>query len=325
MCGVAWLCVYDTAMWQGIVALVCGAYDRRMLASGSRWVLIATLLLIAAVIAVGGRAPIWISPAASQRSSKPSVHVTCAATSNHKKVGCHVVATPSRGPQGARGPAGPAGAPGIAGAAGVPGAAGQDGATGVQGPPGQPGPSGPTVITQPAAWTVHSSAPQQGSFAPDAAETDTVNAQKDGFKFGGFGGPFTATGQAQELLYSPSQLSGTPVRLSSVAFCYHVGSYPPGNTVTDTEIDHVWVIEVDEEADGTDAFPPSTVTTTLDRPLTGINNDTSGCRAFSVPNAPLMAPNAYVIVRVQATDQQGNGDSSGALLQLGRLTATYTP
>ena len=94
--------------------------------------------------------------------------------------------------QGPRGPAGPRGAAGGNGAAG-------------------PGPSGPTVLAQPAAWVLHSSAPQSDSGFADATQSDgSADAEEDAFKFGGFGGPFTATGQMQQFLLSPSSQAGPP-------------------------------------------------------------------------------------------------------------------
>src|SRR5215475_14160441 len=156
------------------------------------------------------------------------------------------------------------------------------GAAGAGGSAGPPGPSGPSVLTQPAAWVLHSSAPQNDSVLPDAAESDSsADSQEDAFKFGGFGGPFTATGQMQEFLLSPSTLSGTSVHLSSVGFCYLVGPYPPGNTLTNTVINHVWVYELNEADTGT-GFPPAKVSTPLDQAIS-LGNKSHGCPAYDLP------------------------------------------
>ena len=189
---------------------------------------------------------------------------------------------------------------------------------------GPPGPSGPTVLTQPAAWVLHSSAPQSDSVAPDATQSDgSGDAEEDAFKFGGFGGPFTATGQMQEFLLSPSTLSGTPVHLSAVGFCYFVGPYPPGNTLTNTVINHVWVYELNE-ADTGAGFPPAKVSTPLDQAVS-LGNKTHGCPAYALPSPPLIEPGSFLFLRVRVVDTQGNGDSNGALAQLGRVTASYVP
>jgi hypothetical protein len=94
----------------------------------------------------------------------------------------------------------------------------------------------PTVLAQPAAWVLRASTPHSDSILADSTQSDTTgNATEDAFKFGGFGGPFTATGTIQEL-FSPSEIGGAPVRLSSVGSCNFVGPYPPGNTITNTRI-----------------------------------------------------------------------------------------
>ncbi len=204
------------------------------------------------------------------------------------------------------------------------GTAGPRGAAGGNGPAGPSGPSGPTVLGQPAAWVLHSSVPQSDSVAADATESDgSADAQEDAFKFGGFGGPFTSTGQMQQFLLSPSSLSGSPVRLSSVSFCYFVGPYPPGNTLTSTVINHVWVYELNETDTGT-GFPPATVTTPLDQAVS-LGNKSHGCPTFTLTSPPPIEPGAFLFLRVRVVDTQGKGDSSGALAQLGRVTATYTP
>jgi hypothetical protein len=203
-------------------------------------------------------------------------------------------------------------------AAGGRGPAGKDGAV------GPPGPSGPTVLTQPAAWVLHSSAPQNDSVAPDAAYGDASgDAQEDAFKFGGFGGPFTSTGQMQEPLLSPSTLSGAPVSLSSVGFCYWVGPYPPGNTLTNTVINHIWVYALNETDTGT-GFPPSASTTPLDQTVS-LGNKTHGCPTFALAAPAPIEPNTFLFLRLRIVDTQGKGDSTGALAQLGRVTATYVP
>jgi hypothetical protein len=204
------------------------------------------------------------------------------------------------------------------------GSAGARGAAGRAGAAGPPGPSGPTVLTQPAAWVLHSSAPASDSVAPDAAQSDgSADAEEDAFKFGGFGGPFTATGQMQEFLLSPSTLSGTPVHLSSVGFCYFVGPYPPGNTLTNTVINHVWVYALNE-ADTGAGFPPAKVSTPLDQ-VVSLGNKTHGCPAYRLPTPALIEEGSFLFLRVRVVDTQGKGDSSGALAQLGRVTASYVP
>ena len=156
------------------------------------------------------------------------------------------------------------------------------------------------------------------------AESDgSADAEEDAFKFGGFGGPFTASGQMQQFLLSPSSLSGTPVRLSSVSFCYFVGPYPPGNTLTNTVINHIWVYELNEADTGT-GFPPSAVSTPLDQAVS-LGNKTHGCPTYALASPPPIAPGAFLFLRVRVVDTQGKGDSSGALAQLGRVTATYSP
>jgi hypothetical protein len=203
-------------------------------------------------------------------------------------------------------------------AAGGRGPAGKDGAV------GPPGPSGPTVLTQPAAWVLHSSAPQNDSVAPDAAYGDASgDAQEDAFKFGGFGGPFTSTGQMQEPLLSPSTLSGAPASLSSVGFCYWVGPYPPGNTLTNTVINHVWVYALNETDTGS-GFPPSAASTPLDQTVS-LGNKTHGCPSYALASPAPIEPGSFLFLRVRVVDTQGNGDSTGALAQLGRVTAGYVP
>ncbi len=204
------------------------------------------------------------------------------------------------------------------------GSAGPRGAAGKDGGAGPPGPSGTTVLAQPAAWIIHSSAPQSDSVLPDPSYSDgSGDAQEDAFKFGGFGGPFTATGQMQQFLLSPSSLSGTPVRLSSVGFCYWVGPYPPGNTLTNTVINHVWVYELNQADTGT-GFPPSAVSTLLDQSVS-LGNKSHGCPSFTLTSPPPIEPGAFLFLRVRVVDTQGKGDSNGALAQLGRVTASYTP
>jgi hypothetical protein len=204
------------------------------------------------------------------------------------------------------------------------GAAGARGAAGKDGTAGPPGPSGPTVLAQPAAWVLHSAAPQSDSVSPDPAESDgSADAEEDAFKFGGFGGPFTATGQMQQFLLSPSILSGTAVRLTSVSFCYFVGPYPPGNTLTSTVINHIWVYELNE-ADTGAGFPPSKVSTPLDQAVS-LGNKSHGCPTYSLTSPPPIEPGSFLFLRVRVVDTQGNGDSNGALAQLGRVTASYGP
>jgi hypothetical protein len=210
----------------------------------------------------------------------------------------------AQGPRGLKGDPGPPGKPGI---------------------PGPPGPSGPTVITEPAAWAVHSAAPQSDSVEADAGTTaGGGNADVDGFKFGGLGGPFTATGSFQEMLLSPSKLSGTAVSLASVGFCYFTGSYPPGNSETKTVINNVSVIVDDEDGGSSTGFPHETVTTPLNQ-TTDLKNGTGNCATFKLTNPAPIPAQGYIYVRVAATDTQTASNTSGALVQLGSVTTTYTP
>jgi hypothetical protein len=225
----------------------------------------------------------------------------------------------TNGVNGAQGPRGPQGN------AGPQGEQGSQGIQGIQGVQGPPGPSGPTVITQPAGWALHSSAPQSDSVAADPDTTaGGANADVDGFKFGGVGGPFTSTGSFQEMLLSPSELSGTPVSLASVGFCYFTGSYPPGNTLTKTVITNVSVVVVDENGASSTSFPHETVTTPLDE-TTNLKNGTGDCKTFALTAPSSIPAQGYMFVRVSATDTQTAPSTSGALVQLGSVTATYTP
>ena len=219
---------------------------------------------------------------------------------------------------GARGPSGPTGSQGELGQPGPVGAQGIAGAT------GSPGPSGPTTISQPATWVLHSSSVANGVTADGSEGDQTADEQFDAFKFGGSGGPDTINGQMQEFLLSPSTLSGTPVRLGSVGLCYFVGPYPPGNTATSTVIDHVWVYELNESGSGSQ-FPSSAVAVPLNQAVGSIANNTGGCQTFTLSNPPLVTANAYMFLPVEVTDTQSIATTTGALAQLGRVTATYTP
>jgi hypothetical protein len=202
--------------------------------------------------------------------------------------------------------------------------AGGTGSTGQVGPQGlgQSGVLGPTALAQPAAWALHTSSPASDSITADSTQSDTSgNEIQDSFKFGGFGGPFTATGTIQEQLFSPSEIGGSPVRLTSVGFCYFVGPYPPGNTLTNTQITRVRVIQVNETDSG-NGFPPAQPTVLLDQPVS-LANKTHGCPSYALPSPPTITPGSYLLVRLEAVDNQGNGDSTGALVQLGRVTTTY--
>jgi Collagen triple helix repeat (20 copies) len=259
-------------------------------------------------------------------SHKPSVKITCKATRAKKKVSCKVVGTApgTAGPRGPKGPAGPRGPQGPAnGPRGPEGPTGPDGPTGAN---GVTGPSGTTVITQPAGWVVHSAAPESDAVAADATTTDSsADDQFQGFKFGGFGGPDTITAQIQTQLLSPSELAGSAVRLASVSACYFVGPYPPGNTETSTTIDHVWVYELNEAPTGTTGFSGGTTTAPLDEAVSSITNKTSGCKTFTLSSPPLITAGAYLLFRVEVVDKQSAATTSGALAQLGRVTATYSP
>jgi hypothetical protein len=209
----------------------------------------------------------------------------------------------------------------LAGASGVIGPAGPQSPSGA---PGGSGGSGPTVLAQPAAWVLRSSSPQSDSILSDSTQSDTSgNATQDAFKFGGFGGPFTATGTIQEQLLSPSEIGGSPVRLSSVGFCYYVGPYPPGNTITNTRITKVRVYQLNETDSGS-GFPPSQSTILLDDSVS-LANKSHGCPSYDLSSPATIAPGSYLFVRLEAVDTQGNGDSTGALVQLGRVSAAYTP
>ena len=215
----------------------------------------------------------------------------------------------TNGANGAQGPRGPQGAPG---------------SQGIQGIQGPPGPSGPTVITEPAAWAVHSSAPDSDSVVADPGTTaGGGNADVDGFKFGGLGGASTGTGSFQEMLLSPSELSGTAVSLASVGFCYFTGPYPPGNTLSKTVITNVSVVVVDEDGGSSTGFPTETVTTPLDE-TTNLKNDTGNCKTFALTNPASIPAQGYMFVRVAATHTQPQ-NTSGGLVQLGSVTTTYTP
>ena len=229
----------------------------------------------------------------------------------------------SRGPAGAdgkNGAAGPAGAPGAAGAPGTPGAPGQTGAT---------GPSGPTTISTSAAWTAiqaDCSPSCSGSIVPQGTpESDTRNLAFQGFKFGG-ACTCTQTALFQSWPLSESTMSGSPVRLSSVAFCFYTGP-DPANTNTNTGLDHVWVYELDEpDPTGTTpgAIPPYTTITLLDKPISKTANDSGNCRTFAIPDPPLLQPTAYLMLRTEATTTS-TGANGGTLVQLGRISETYTP
>jgi hypothetical protein len=86
----------------------------------------------------------------------------------------------------------------------------------------------------------------------------------------------------------------------------------------------VWVYELDESGTGS-RFPPSAVTVLFDHPVGSINNNTGDCKTFNLPTPPLLSDSAYLFMRVQAVDTQSVATTSGALAQLGRVTATYTP
>jgi hypothetical protein len=52
-------------------------------------------------------------------------------------------------------------------------------------------------------------------------------------------------------------------------------------------------------------------------------NKSHGCPSYNLSSPPTIVPGSYLFVRVEAVDTQGNGDSTGALVQLGRVSATY--
>jgi hypothetical protein len=229
--------------------------------------------------------------------------------------------------QGTQGPGGSQGTNGGQGSTGPQGLTGSQGPAGSQGPPG---PTGTTVVTQPAAWTLRLSSPQSNSVVADGPDpnqehfTDTTASEFDGFYFGGLIGNSVANGWMQTTLLSPSELSGTHVRLDSVSFCYYVGPDFPGATATNTTIDHVTVIQVDENVSSNGSrFPQPEVTLPLDRD-TSLANDTYGCPTFTLTNPPLVSSGSYLLLRIDVRDASSQ-DSTGAIAQLGRVKANYGP
>jgi hypothetical protein len=219
------------------------------------------------------------------------------------------------------------GAQGQAGPQGQTGPQGPTGPTGPQGPTGDTGPagpSGPTSVTEPAGWTIRSQS-QSNAIGPYASGTDTSgNDAYQGFDFGGFGGPHTLSATLQEELLSASQLSGNAQHLSSMSFCYFVGPVVKGATDTSTTIDHAWVFAISEGGAGS-SFPARTETALYDQPITGVANKTGGCKTLT-PSTPAAIPaNAYLELRVEAVDKQTDATSGGALVQLGEVSATFTP
>jgi hypothetical protein len=216
------------------------------------------------------------------------------------------------GPQGPKGPTGPQG---------------PQGATGPQGPQGATGPAGPsglTSVTEPAAWTIRSES-QTDAIAAYAPGTDTSgNDAYQGFNFGGFGGPDTLTATLQEPLLSESQLSGTAQRLASLSFCYFVGPIVAGSTDTSTSIDHAWVYAISESGSGS-SFPAPSETAIADQPVSGATNETGGCKTLTLSTPAAIPANSYLEFRVQAVDTQSDPISGGALVQLGDVSATFTP
>ena len=231
--------------------------------------------------------------------------------------------------KGSRGPAGTDGKDGGTGPAGPAGTPGAPGTNGTNGQTGPPGPSGPTTVSSPAAWTVIQSdcSPScSGSAAIQGTpESDTRNLAYQGFKFGG------ACVCTQHALFqtwplSESTISGSPVRLSSVSFCFYTGP-DPSNTVTDTGLTHVWVYELDEpDPTGTTAgaIPPYTTNVLLDKPINQTANDSGNCRTFTTTDQRLRSPTGYLMLRVEATTTS-TAANGGTLVQLGRFSATYTP
>jgi hypothetical protein len=222
------------------------------------------------------------------------------------------------------GPNGAQGAAGKNGAAGAMGPIGPKGAPGPTGNTGPAGPSGPTSVTQPAAWIVRSQSQTDALLADPTTSDSSGDDGHQGFKFGGFGGPDTLSGTLQEPLLSVGELSGSGVKLASISFCYFVGPYPPGNAVTSTVIDHAWVYAISESGNGS-AFPSSSSTALYDQSVSGITNNTGGCRTLTL-SAPASVPaGAYLVFRVEAVDTQTVATSGGALVQLGDATANFTP
>jgi hypothetical protein len=76
-------------------------------------------------------------------------------------------------------------------------------------------------------------------------------------------------------------------------------------------------------AAGASFRPP--VVVPLNQAVGSIANDTGGCQTFTLSNPPLVTANAYMFLCVEVTDTQSVATTSGALAQLGRVTATYTP
>jgi hypothetical protein len=241
--------------------------------------------------------------AASAASRTPVAHAT--RKKKKKKRG----AQGTGGAQGSSGPQGPPGPPGP---------------PGLNGSQGLPGPSGTTVVAQPASWALRSCSNDGtgGCVQADSPSTDFSAAEFDGFHLDGFTG-VKVTGLMQTFLLSPSELSGTHVRLNSVSFCYFVGPYFASDTRPDTVLDHVWVYQVDEPSSGSGGFATPVVTIPLDKP-TSLANNTYGCPTYTLPSPPLISSGAYLFLRVQV-ETTSTTSNPGGLAQLGRVKANYGP
>jgi hypothetical protein len=178
-------------------------------------------------------------------------------------------------------------------------------------------------VTAPAAWTIRAES-QADAIGPYASATDTSgDSGFDGFNFGGFGGPHTLKGTLQEPLFSESQLGGTGLRLSSVRFCYFVGPIVAGATDTRTTLDHAWIYAVSESGSGS-KFPAPRDTLLAGRAISGVANDSGGCMTVTLPTPVTVPPASWLEFRVEASDDQTDPTSSGALVQLGGVTANFT-
>jgi hypothetical protein len=76
------------------------------------------------------------------------------------------------------------------------------------------------------------------------------------------------------------------------------------------------------ETDSGSGFPPVQSAILLDQSVS-LANKSHGCPSYNLSSPPTIVPGSYLFVRVEAVDTQGNGDSTGALVQLGRVSATY--
>jgi hypothetical protein len=132
-------------------------------------------------------------------------------------------------------------------------------------------------------------------------------------------------------LLSPSEIAGSTAHLASVTFCYGVAASRLTSGVTKISIANATVTETGEpatSASGVDAWQAPTYgsTTAIDTPLSLTGQ--SGCQTVA-PSVPFAVNSDGYLNFVLTVDwQNGPSDSGGAsqnTLQLGRVTATYTP